>query len=67
MLFGLLLALGEFRLDKLPESKRQPLIDRLTVWYAGDASSTIHGATGWLLRHWGQDEVARKVARRRQA
>ncbi|MEM7316362.1 MAG: formylglycine-generating enzyme family protein, partial [Planctomycetota bacterium] len=59
VLFGILLALGEFSLQEIPDAER--LIDLLADWYAGDPSSTIHGATGWLLRRWSQNEVARKV------
>jgi hypothetical protein len=61
VLFGLLLALGEYRLEELPASARRPLVDRLAAWYASDPSSAIHGATGWLLRHWNQGELARQV------
>jgi hypothetical protein len=61
VLFGLLLSLGEFRPDELPVADRESLIPRLIDWYAHDPSSAIHGATGWLLRHWGFDEEARKV------
>ena len=58
-LFGILLALGELPLTDMPDSPS--LIERLADWYANDPSSSIHGATGWLLRHWKQEEVARKV------
>jgi hypothetical protein len=61
VLFGLLLALGEYRLEELPASVRRPLVERLAAWYASDPSSAIHGATGWLLRHWDQGELARQV------
>ena len=59
VLFGFLLALGEFPLAQIPDG--QSLIDRLADWYTNDPSSAIHGATGWLLRHWGQEEIAKKV------
>lgn len=61
VLFGFLLALGEFPLTEIPDPQRQPLIDRLVAWYERDPSSTIHGATGWLLRHWDQKDAVRKV------
>ncbi|MBM4093562.1 MAG: hypothetical protein FJ276_29760, partial [Planctomycetes bacterium] len=61
VLFGLLLALGDFRLDDLPEARRQPLLDRLTGWYATEPSSAVHGATGWLLRQWGSTEAVEKI------
>jgi serine/threonine protein kinase/formylglycine-generating enzyme required for sulfatase activity len=61
VLYGLLLALGEFELGELPEAERDGFVEQLATWYAGDPSSAIHGATGWLFRHWKQDELAMKV------
>lgn len=61
VLFGLLLALGEFPLSDLDPAERQPLVDRLAGWYAQDPSSTVHGATGWLLRQWGEEARAQQV------
>lgn len=59
--YALLLTLGEFTLDEVPESRRDALIKQLSDWYANDPSSGVHGACGWLLRHWGQDAVVTKV------
>lgn len=61
VLFGLLLALGEFPMSDLPEAKRSEVVDKVADWFANDTSSTIHGATGWLLRQWGQTEVVKRV------
>jgi serine/threonine protein kinase/formylglycine-generating enzyme required for sulfatase activity len=61
VLFGLLLALGEFELTDVPQDRRDRTVAQLVEWYAHDPSSSIHGASGWLLRHWGQDEIAKKV------
>ncbi len=61
VLFGLLLALGEFSLSNIPDDQRDSTMQQLATWYRDDPSSTIHGASGWLLRHWQQTEVARKV------
>lgn len=61
VMFGLLLALGEFSLADLPAAQRQPLVARLAAWYGSDPSSAVHGATGWLLRHWNRAELARQV------
>jgi hypothetical protein len=61
VLFGVLLALGEFWPADLPVTERESLISQLVGWYARDPSSGIHGATGWLLRQWGHNEQARKV------
>jgi hypothetical protein len=61
VLFGVLLVLGEYRPEDLPITEREALISQLGDWYARDPNSGIHGATGWLLRHWGFPEQARKV------
>jgi formylglycine-generating enzyme required for sulfatase activity len=55
------LALGEFALADVSESRRDALIKQLTDWYRRDPSSGVHGAAGWLLRQWGQAEVVRQV------
>ena len=59
--YALLLALGEFSLAEIPESRRQALLEQLAGWYRHDPRSGVHGATGWLLRQWGQAEVVRQV------
>lgn len=61
VLFGLLLALGEFELADLPQAEQKPLLQQVLAWYGQDASSAIHGAAGWILRRWGQEEAATKV------
>ncbi len=61
VLFGLLLALGEFPMSDLPEAKRSDVVDKIADWFANDPSSAIHGATGWLLRQWGQTDVVKRV------
>jgi hypothetical protein len=52
--YALLLAQGEFSLEEIPESRRVELLKQLADWYRHDPSSGVHGATGWLLRQWGQ-------------
>jgi serine/threonine protein kinase/formylglycine-generating enzyme required for sulfatase activity len=59
--YALLLALGEFTLQEIPASRREALLKQLADWYRYDPSSGVHGAAGWLLRHWGQAEIARQV------
>jgi formylglycine-generating enzyme required for sulfatase activity len=59
--YALLLALGEFALAEVPESRRVALIKQLVDWYRHDTSSGVHGAAGWLLRQWGQTDLARQV------
>ena len=60
--YGLLLALGEYSLEnEIPVARREALVGQLSNWYRHDPSSGVHGASGWLLRHWGQTEIARQV------
>jgi hypothetical protein len=59
--YALLLALGEIPLDEIPASRRETLLQQLADLHRQDPSSGVHGAAGWLLRHWGQAEVARQV------
>ena len=57
--FTILLALGEFPPDELPEPERSRLRADLLDGYARDPSPAIHGAIGWLLRRWG---LGREIA-----
>ena len=59
--YALLLALGEFSLQEIPEARRDTLITQLADWYRNDPSSGVHGAAGWLLRQWGQNEIVQQV------
>jgi len=59
--YAILLAVGEFTLTEIPESRREPLLKQLSDTYRNDPSSGVHGAAGWLLRKWGQTEVVREV------
>ena len=61
VLYGLLLSLGEFQLDEIPQDRRQATTDRLVDWYARHPSSDVHGATGWLLRQWGFDDEVQRI------
>ena len=44
--YALLLALGEFSLEEIPESRREALLEQLADWYRHDPSSGVHGASG---------------------
>jgi serine/threonine protein kinase/formylglycine-generating enzyme required for sulfatase activity len=59
--YALILALGEYQFDDIPERYRQEILKKLVAWYADDPSSGVHGATGWLLRQWGHGEVVRRI------
>ena len=61
--YALLLALGEYTLDEIPAAPRAGLLKQLADWYANDPSADVHGAVGWLLRQWGQQEIVRRVDR----
>jgi len=61
VLFGLLLALGDYSPDQLPAAAQQALIQRVITWHATDPSSGIHGTADWLLRRWNRDAEVTKV------
>jgi serine/threonine protein kinase/formylglycine-generating enzyme required for sulfatase activity len=60
---ALLLALGDFDADRLPQAKREQMLPRLFELYRGDPDPGIHGIAGWLLRHWGQQERVKSIDR----
>jgi hypothetical protein len=53
---ALLLCLGEFEKERLPESGRRPTIETLLTVYRTDPDPGLHAAAEWLLRKWGQGE-----------
>ncbi len=59
--YALLLALGEYSPTDIPASRRDALLKQLAEWYANDPSSGVHGASGWLLRHLGENEIATRI------
>ena len=59
--YAVLLALGEYALSEIPDSRRDALLKQLADTYRNDPSSGVHGAAGWLLRQWGQVNVVREV------
>jgi formylglycine-generating enzyme required for sulfatase activity len=56
VLFGLLLALGEFDYEQLDitADEKTDLTNRLRDLFSTDPSSAIHSASRWLMFHWGQ-------------
>src|SRR5262249_30209476 len=60
---ALLLALGDFGQDRLPMSERDLLTPRLVELYRDDPDPGIHGASGWLLRHWGRQGQVEEIDR----
>jgi serine/threonine protein kinase/formylglycine-generating enzyme required for sulfatase activity len=54
---ALILALGEYSLDQLPDTLREALIERLPTLYRHDPDSGVHSAAGWLLRKWDASDL----------
>ena len=59
--YALMLSIGEYGRNEIPASRYEVLVKKLADWYATDPSSGVHGASGWLLRHLGEKEVAEGV------
>ena len=59
--YALLQAIGEYAPNEIPAARREALVKQLADWYAGDPSSGVHGASGWLLRQLGQKEIVARV------
>ncbi len=59
--YGLLMAIGEFTLEEIPESRRNAVLAQLEEWFVRDPASGVHSATGWLLRRWGQTEIVTRI------
>lgn len=53
---ALILSLGEYSADQLPEADRQLLFAELLEAYQADGDPGVHSAVEWLLREWGQEK-----------
>src|SRR5262249_9746203 len=51
---ALLLGLGGFGSDQLPEGRRSQLSGEILASYRDDPDPGVHAASGWLLRSWGR-------------
>jgi len=60
---ALLLSLGEFGEKELSPGDREGALPALLGLYRNDPDPGIHGAAGWLLRHWGQQAEVGKIDR----
>ncbi len=58
---ALILALGEFNGEQLPESVRRPLVQKLLTMYREHPDPGMHGAIDWLLRHGKEGPVDRSL------
>jgi serine/threonine protein kinase/formylglycine-generating enzyme required for sulfatase activity len=58
---ALVLALGEYDGDRLPPDQRASLVPQLMQWYREDPDPGMHGALGWLLRQWGQQDKTAEI------
>jgi formylglycine-generating enzyme required for sulfatase activity len=61
---ALVLALGEFSTDELPEHQRRTLAEQLRRWYRDDPDAGLHGAIDWLLRRWGHGPELEAIDRK---
>jgi formylglycine-generating enzyme required for sulfatase activity len=61
--YAMLLALGEYEPESISSDRRARLVSTLADWYLNDPSSGVHGASGWLLRHLGEYEIAKRIDR----
>jgi serine/threonine protein kinase len=61
---ALLLALGEYKLDRLPEVQRDALRPLLLDLYEHDPDPGLHGAAGWLLRQWKEEPKLEAIDRK---
>ncbi len=53
---ALIQALGTYAAESFSPGEREHLIARLLDLYRNDPDAGVHGAAGWTLRKWGQDE-----------
>ncbi|MFO0942318.1 MAG: serine/threonine-protein kinase [Pirellulales bacterium] len=59
--YALLLAIGEYASSEIPPARREAFVKTLADWYSNDPSAGIHGATGWLLRQFGEISLVDRV------
>lgn len=60
-IFGLILALGQYKRQELPEAQGTTLIAKLKSDYSQGLEPGIRSATEWLLRTWGQGSAIREI------
>jgi hypothetical protein len=60
---ALLLAIGEYGLDRLPEVERHNALPELLEVYRSDPDPGLHGAADWLLRQWKADARLKDIGK----
>jgi formylglycine-generating enzyme required for sulfatase activity len=58
---ALLLCLGTFEEQQLPEAERAALVPALLRFYRDDPDPGLHAAAHWLLRRWKQEPEMQKI------
>jgi formylglycine-generating enzyme required for sulfatase activity/tRNA A-37 threonylcarbamoyl transferase component Bud32 len=58
---ALILCLGDFGAEALPEAERAALLEWLVAAYRDDPDPGVHGAAEWLLRQWQQHKRLEQV------
>ena len=53
ILRALLLALGEYKVEQLPDSQRASAIERVQNIFQTDRDAGVHASAQWLLQQWG--------------
>ncbi|MFM8478296.1 MAG: formylglycine-generating enzyme family protein, partial [Planctomycetaceae bacterium] len=61
VMYALLIALGSYPLDQIPEASREAVFTKLLALYESDPSAAVHSASGWLLRMWGREADVAKL------
>jgi formylglycine-generating enzyme required for sulfatase activity len=61
---ALLLALGAYAPERVPDRVRDPLLQKLLNDYENDPDAGVHGSTEWLLRQWGRLQETRAIDER---
>jgi formylglycine-generating enzyme required for sulfatase activity/serine/threonine protein kinase len=51
---ALVLSIGHFGLDRIPQSARDQFVPRLVRVYQEDPDAGVHAAAAWVLRQWNQ-------------
>ena len=60
---ALIVCLGQFIQEELPEEDRQSVLKKLLVLYRNDPDAGVHSAIDWALRRWGQSKRIEPIDR----